>query len=78
MQWQEFKRIVEEELGITNETEVWKIDVNLPVASEFLYVERDTLLGTSITAEEPRHAAPEPGGKRRKSLVEQPAPLLSS
>ncbi len=77
MQWQEFKRIVEEELGITNETEVWKIDVNLPVASEFLYVERDTLLGTSITAEELRHATPEPVGKRKKSL-EQPAPLLSS
>lgn len=55
MQWQEFKRIVEEELGITNETEVWQIDVNLPVASQFLYVERDTLLGVSITAEEPPH-----------------------
>jgi hypothetical protein len=54
MQWKDFKRIVEEELGITNETEVWKIDVNLPLASEFLHVERDTLLGTSITVEEPR------------------------
>ena len=54
MQWKDFKRMVEEELGITNETEVWKIDVNLPMASEFLYVERDTLLGTSITVEEPR------------------------
>jgi hypothetical protein len=64
MQWKEFKRLVEEELGITNETEVWKIDVNLPVASEFLYVEQDTLLGTSITAEEPCNGAPEHGGDR--------------
>ena len=53
MQWKEFKRIVEEELGITNETELWQIDVNLPLASEFLHVSRDTLLGVSITAEEP-------------------------
>ena len=60
MQWKEFKRIVEEELGITNETEVWKIDVNLPLASEFLYVERDTLLGTSITVEEPRRKGRKP------------------
>ena len=66
MQWQEFKRIVEEELGIANETEVWKIDVNLPVASEFLHVARDTLLGTSITAEEPHTGAPEREGKRKK------------
>jgi len=57
MQWKDFKRMVEEELGITNETEVWKIDVNLPLASEFLQVERDTLLGTSITVEEPRSKA---------------------
>ena len=54
MHWKEFKRMVEEELGITDETELWKIDVNLPVASEFLYVHRDPLLGTSITVEEPR------------------------
>jgi hypothetical protein len=66
MQWKEFKRIVEEELGITNETEVWMIDVNLPVASEFLHVKRDTLLGTSITAEEPRNGASEHEGKRKK------------
>ena len=57
MQWKEFKRIVEEELGITNETEVWQIDVNLPMVSEFLHVERDTLLGVSITAEEPHNKA---------------------
>ena len=63
MQWQDFKRIVEEELGIANETEVWKIDVNLPLASEFLHVERDRLLGTSITVEEPHSKARKHGIK---------------
>ena len=54
MRWKEFKQMVEDELGITDETELWKIDVNLPLASEFIRVERDTLLGTAITVEEPR------------------------
>jgi hypothetical protein len=52
MQWQEFKRIVEEEVGIGDDTELWKIDINLPTASEFLRVDRDALLGVSITIEE--------------------------
>ena len=77
MQWQEFKRIVEEELGITNEMEVWRIDVNLPVASEFLYVKRDSLLGTSITAEEPRDGPAKHVGSQKKTS-EQTAPLFLS
>jgi hypothetical protein len=51
MQWKEFKRIVEEELGIKDETELWKIDINLPLASEFMRVEQDSLLGVSLTTD---------------------------
>jgi len=67
MYWKEFKRIVEEELGITDDTELWKIEVNLPVASEFLYVTRDTLLGTSITVEAPRSQGCTPGSEEAES-----------
>jgi len=69
MQWKEFKRLVEEELGITDDTELWKIDVNLPVASEFLYVHRDTLLGTSITVEEPRSNGHKPGSEEAEGYT---------